>query len=808
MIHMNRRQALASAAGVTALAALPAGCNRRPAAAIGAWGIDLTARDTSVSPGDDFFRYVNGAWLDSQDIPSDRTSWGTFNILIEKAERDVRGVIEGTLSNRGADGSNSQKIADYYSAYLDTDAINTAGLGPARPDLDRIAALQTIEDVVRFAGAPGAPVGAPFGLGVTVDERNPDRYVTTLGHGGLSLPDRDYYLDNSEAMQSTRTAFVAHMGRMLTLANYPDAEGAARAVMALETEIARRHWPIAQRRQRELTYNLRTRDQIRALSRAFPWDAHFEAGEMSGVNDVVVQELSSIGPLAQLWMATPVSTWRAYLTYHYLSNTASVLPSSFDDENFAFYGSTLSGQPAQLDRWRRAVNATNGALGKAVGELYVAQHFPPEAKAQMLDLVENMRRAYGERIDQLTWMSAETKVAAREKLATFNPKIGYPDNPRDYSAFEVRAGDAFGNARRQAAYYWRYDVARLGRPTDKTEWLYMDPQDVNAYYNDTFNEIVFPAAILQPPFFDPNADAAVNYGAIGGVIGHEMGHGFDDQGAKSDAHGVLRDWWNAEDVRRFGELTSALSAQYAQFEALPGLHLNGDLTLGENIGDNGGLQVAHYAYQLSLNGEAAPELDGTTGDQRFFMSWAQAWRMKMRDGRCGSSSFPIRTRRRNSAATAPCATWTLGMLHSMCSRATRSTFPKTNASKSGDAFAARCVPTQARGAHLKAIAAVRSSTQAASQREISRTARRRTNAPTSGDKSVIPAGCVHQRPSSPVQRPPASGTPRGPVGVAEPRELRTRLAQLASSASMPYTSASAARIMVDATVIVRLCAPS
>jgi putative endopeptidase len=338
-----------------------------------------------------------------------------------------------------------------------------------------------------------------------------------------------------------------------------------------------------------------------------------------------------MGPLSQLFLSTPVATWRAYLTYHYLSNNASVLPSAIDNENFDFYGKTLSGQPEQRERWKRAVGATNGALGKAVGELYVARHFPPEAKAQMLELIENLRRAYGERIDQLTWMSAETKVQAREKLRTFDPKIGYPDNPRDYSALEVRAGDAFGNRKRSAVYEWRYDVARLSRPTDKSEWLYMDPQDVNAYYNPVFNEIVFPAAILQPPFFDPNADPAVNYGAIGGVIGHEMGHGFDDQGAKSDAQGVLRDWWTANDVAAFGNLTRALSTQYAQFEALPGLRVNGDLTLGENIGDNGGLQVALYAYQLSLDGQEAPVLDEITGEQRFFMAWAQAWREKARD---------------------------------------------------------------------------------------------------------------------------------------------------------------------------------
>ncbi|HYD73798.1 MAG TPA: M13 family metallopeptidase [Candidatus Binatia bacterium] len=629
-MHMNRRQALASSAGAAALAVLPAACNRaRQGAAIGAWGIDLSARDLSIDPGDDFFSYVNGTWIRDTEIPADRTYYGTFDMLAIKAENDTRAILEETVANPA--GENGRKIADFYSAYLDTDAINAAGLAPIQADLARIAAAQTHEDLVRIIGAPDMPVDSPIGMGVTLDQRNPNRYVVGMSHGGLSLPDREYYISSEQQMRDLRTALEAHIGRMLTHADYPDPAGSARAIVALETQIAQRHWPIEQRRDVEATYNLRTRDQIRALNSRFPWDAYFDASEFGNVNEVVISELSAMGPLSQLFLSTPVATWRAYLTYHYLSNTAAVLPSAIDNENFDFYGKTLSGQPEQRERWKRAVAATNGALGKAVGELYVARHFPPEAKAQMLELIENLRRAYGERIDQLTWMSAETKVQAREKLRTFDPKIGYPDNPRDYSALEVRAGDAFGNRKRSAVYEWRYDVARLSRPTDKSEWLYMDPQEVNAYYNPVFNEIVFPAAILQPPFFDPNADPAVNYGAIGGVIGHEMGHGFDDQGAKSDAQGVLRDWWNANDVAAFENLTRSLSTQYAQFEALPGLRVNGDLTLGENIGDNGGLQVALYAYQLSLDGQEAPVLDDLTGQQRFFMAWAQAWREKARD---------------------------------------------------------------------------------------------------------------------------------------------------------------------------------
>jgi putative endopeptidase len=357
--------------------------------------------------------------------------------------------------------------------------------------------------------------------------------------------------------------------------------------------------------------------------------------ESAGFRDVpefVVSELSAMTPLAELVMATPVNTWKAYLAYHYLRNNAAVLPQAIDDENFDFFGRKLNGQPQQRERWKRAVQSLDGALGEAVGELYVRRHFPPAAKAQMQELVENLRRAYGERIDQLSWMSPETKVVAREKLASFRPKIGYPDRFRDYSALEIRAGDAFGNARRAAVFEYNRNLKRLNDPTDREEWG-MTPQTVNAYYNPVFNEICFPAAILQPPFFDPNADPAVNYGAIGGVIGHEMGHGFDDQGAKSDARGVLRDWWNERDVAAFTALGDKLVGQYNQFEPLPGIKVNGRLTLGENIGDLGGLQVAHRAYQISLNGGTAPKIDDISGDQRFFLGWGQVWKQAIRDQR-------------------------------------------------------------------------------------------------------------------------------------------------------------------------------
>jgi putative endopeptidase len=590
--------------------------------AIGAFGIDMTAIDPNVKPGDDFYQYVNGTWLNANTIPDDRVTWGTNDILVVKAEHDVRAIIEEAALAGGEPGSNRQKIADYYNAYVNRDAIDAQGLAPIQPALAQIAAIRTHEDVVRFVGAPGAGVTFPIVIFIGLDDGNPDRYLAQLTHAGLGLPEREYYRRTDRNFPQLRQQYVEACANMLTLVGQTDTAPKAQAIMALETQIAERHWPVADRRERERTYNLMRRANVRALAPGFPWDAYFEARGLSGQDEVVVGELSAMGPLAELVMATPVETWKSYIAWHYVRTKAPVLPLAIDDANFAFFGRTLFGQPQQRERWQRAIQASNQVLGEAIGELYVQRHFPPEAKAQALELVENMRRAYGERIDQSPWMSDATKVLAREKLATFRPKIGYPDRWKDYSGLEIRAGDAFGNQMRYAIWDWNRDLARLGQPSDREEW-FMTPHAVNAYYNPPFNEIVFPAGYLQPPLFDPNADPAVNYGAIGGVIGHEMGHGFDDQGAKSDARGVLRDWWLPEDVTRFRAVTDRLADQYSQFEPLPGLRLNGRLGLGENIGDCGGLQVALHAYRISLNGEEAPVLEGTTGLQRFFMGRAQ-----------------------------------------------------------------------------------------------------------------------------------------------------------------------------------------
>ncbi len=633
MLSFTRRalgaSSLALAAGcATGTAGSSGGASSGGSAAIGAYGLDLTAGDPGVQPGNDFFRYCNGRWLDTTEIPSDQRSWGTFVILAEKASQDQRVIIEETALAGGAPGSAQQRIAATYNAYLNTDAINARGLAPLQEDLASIAALRTHEDVIRSMARNDIPTNGPIVAFAGLDARNPQRYVVSFTHAGLGLPEREYY--RRADGEANRVAYVAYIEQVLTLAGQSNGAAKARSIMALETQIAELHWPVADRRQRDRTYNLKTRAELRAIAPNFPWDAGLEAAGMGEATEVVVRELSAMAPLAQLFLATPVATWRDYLTYNLISGSADVLPSAIDDANFAFFGRTLNGQPEQQERWKRAVDVIDNTMGEAVGQLYVQRHFPPEAKAQMLELVENLRRAYSQRIDQSPWMTAATKVVAQEKLAAFVPRIGYPDKWRDFTGLDAVADDAYGNFKRANKFNGDWATARLWRPVDRAEWN-MTPQTVNASYNSVLNVITFPAAILQPPFFDPNADAAVNYGAIGGVIGHEMGHGFDDQGAKSDARGVLRDWWSPEDVAAFERVTGALAAQYDGFEALPGLHVNGRLTLGENVGDNGGLQVALRAYELSLNGRQAPVRDNLTGTQRFFLGWAQAWRSKYRD---------------------------------------------------------------------------------------------------------------------------------------------------------------------------------
>ncbi len=606
-----------------------AGAAQTAAPRIGTWGFDIGGMDRTVAPGADFAKYAGGTWQAAARIPDDRTRWGAFDELREQADVHVIAIVAETTARGGAPGTDEQRIADFYASYVDTAAIEAKGLAPVQPLLTEIDGAKDASALALIAARPGSAVPAPLNWGVGPDQKNPDIYVLSLNHGGLGLPNRTFYI-GATAKPEILAAYKTHIAKLLSLAGVADTDAKADAILALETKIAEKHWLPEQLRERDRTYNPMTRAELKAAAPAYPWDAAFEAGLVGSADRVIVRTPDAIGPLAAIWAETPVETLRAYATYHTLRRAADVLPKAFDEEVFAFYGKTLNGQPELRARDKRAIAALNGAMGEAVGKLYAAKYFPAESKAKMLDLVENLRAAYAERIKALSWMSAETKVQALEKLALFKPKIGYPDKWRDYSALTIVKGDAFGNAQRAAEFDARRRAVRLGQKTDRDEWN-MTPQTVNASYNSVFNEITFPAGILQAPFFDPNADPAVNYGGIGAVIGHEMGHGFDDQGAKSDGRGILRDWWSPDDVARFKVLGDSLAEQYSGFEALPGLNVNGRFTLGENIGDNGGLQVAYEAYRISLHGKDAPVLDGFTGDQRFFLGWGQVWRGLVRD---------------------------------------------------------------------------------------------------------------------------------------------------------------------------------
>ena len=603
--------------------------------AFGKWGFDEAAMDKSVKPGDDFFRYVGGTWMKNTPIPADRSSWGSFNILAAKSEEDVKNLVEEIAHKKNPAGSIEQKVADYYNSYLDTAKIDALGMAPFEADLARIANVKTHEEAVALIGEPGFPGNTPVGWFIGLDEKDPDRYAINVGQAGLGMPDRDYYLKPDQKFAETRAAYRAYIEKMLTMAKYANAGAAADAIMATETKIAELSWPIEKLRDRDANYNAKNRAELKAFAPDFPWDVALAAGGLQAQDHFIVGSPGAVVALAKLYRDTPVETWRAYLTFHYINAQADIMPTAFDDASFAFNGTTLTGQPQKRERWKRATIALSGQpglapMGEAVGQIYVKRHFTPQAKAEMKKIVDNLLASYRERIQTLEWMSPETRQIAMRKAQTVRVKIGYPDRWRDYANLEVKAGDAYGNRKRTGVWDYNRQIARINQKTDKDEWG-MAPQTVNAYYNPVWNEIVFPAAILQAPFFDPSADPAINYGAIGGVIGHEMGHGYDDQGAKSDENGVLRSWWKKEDEDRFAVKVKALAAQYTAFEPLPGLKVNGDFTSGENIGDLGGLTVGLHAYKLSLKGKTAPTLDGFTPEQRVFLGWCQVWRSNIRE---------------------------------------------------------------------------------------------------------------------------------------------------------------------------------
>ena len=589
----------------------------------GSFGLDLTSQDRTVRPGDDFYSHANGHWMQTHDIPADRTRWGTLDQLSDSAEKRVRDLVQ-KLPEHAPPGSVEQKVGDDYRAFLNVDAIQTAGLKPEIPAIQAITFAQTYADIASVMGRPDLQAKSPMHLTIDTDAKNPDRYLVTVRQGGLGLPDRDFYLNPDAKFQQIRTQYQAHLEKMLSLAGVQDPAIKAQQILDLETRMAAAHWPRAKLRERDLTYNLRSLEDLRKLAPDFPWQEMLSAAGLGDRKELNIAQPDAVEKLGAIFTSVPVEVWRNYLEAHFLDEFAAVLPQEFDAESFDFFGRKLNGQAQQRERWKRAVAEVNEGLGEAVGQLYVREYFPPAAKAQVLELVNNLRQAYAAHLETVSWMTPATRKTAQEKLARFRTKIGYPDRWRDYSAVEIRPGEAFGNRIRAAVFAWNRQVKRIDQPTDRDEWN-MSPQTVNAYYNSTFNEIVFPAAILQPPFFDPKADSAVNYGAIGGVIGHEMGHGFDDQGAKADPKGVLRTWWLPEDTAAFKQLGDKLAVQYDAYEIEGGQHVNGRLTLGENIGDLSGLSIAYDAYQRSLKGRKAPILAHLTGDQRFFLAWAQGW---------------------------------------------------------------------------------------------------------------------------------------------------------------------------------------
>jgi putative endopeptidase len=602
-------------------------------------GIDLAELDAAIRPQDDLFRHVNGKWIERTEIPADKARYGSFAVLAENAEEAVRDIITGTdapaAGLMGADASESDKVAALYASFMDVDRVDALGATPIASDLQRALAVASVPEFVTLvAELERHGLGGFFGMFVDNDPGDPERYIVFVMQGGIGLPDESYYREDQ--FEAVREQYRAHIARMLQLAGAGDADEADRlAGLAydLERRIAASHWDKVASRDIQKLYNLRTLAGLQEVTPQLDWRAYLDAMGIpeSALAEVVVAQPEALAGLAALLVPEELDAWRAWLVWSIVRGSAALLSQELSRANFDFYGTALTGATEQRERWRRGVSFVEGAMGEAVGRLYVERHFDEEAKAAMDGLVEHLIEAYRESIDQLDWMSPETKVRALQKLGSFTPKIGYPVKWRDYSAIDVDAGDLLGNSRRVAEYEFARELGKLGRPIDRDEW-FMTPQTVNAYYNPGFNEIVFPAAILQPPFFDKHADAAANFGAIGAVIGHEIGHGFDDQGSRYDGDGKLSDWWTEQDRAAFETRTRALIDQYNALspEGADGQTVSGELTIGENIGDLGGVAIAWKAYVRSLAGAPSPVIEGLSGAERFFLSWAQAWQQKSR----------------------------------------------------------------------------------------------------------------------------------------------------------------------------------
>jgi putative endopeptidase len=633
--------------GVGVLALM--GCASAPAMTLRS-GVDLNYVDHSVRPQDDLYRYLNGKWLDSFQLPPDKASYGSFTYVDDATQEQLRGIVDGlvqgqaqatqtqthTQTGAGAAAGNAdaevRKIADLYQSFMDEARLEALGLKPLRAEfaaIDAIADKSGIPALIAHLNRIGA--GAPFDLYVNQDAKNSLQYAVIFHQSGLGLPDRDYYLKDDAKLKDARSKYLTHMAKMLGMAGDAEAETHAAAILNLETELAQLQWTRVDNRDPVKTYNKTAIADLSKLMPGYDWRRYVRGTDIDGkVDSVIVSQPSYFTGLDKLMTATPLPVWKAYFKWHVLAAAAPYLSKPFVDERFAFRGTVLSGIPQNRARWKRGIALIDEAMGEALGKLYVAKYFPPENKARMEALVRNLLDAYRRDIDTLDWMSPGTKKGAQEKLAKLVMKIGYPNTWRDYAALQISRDDLWGNVMRANEFEYRRNLDKLGKPVDRNEWQ-MTPQTVNAYYNPPMNEIVFPAAILQPPFFDVRADDAVNYGGIGGVIGHEISHGFDDNGSQYDADGNLRDWFTPEDHEKFKAKTRALVAQYEAYEPVPGFHINGELTLGENIADNSGLAITYKAYHLSLSGRAAPVIEGFTGDERLYLGWVQVWRGKVRE---------------------------------------------------------------------------------------------------------------------------------------------------------------------------------
>ncbi len=617
-----------STAVIAADASAPVSADLTKAPRMGSWGFDAAGQDMKVKPGDDFFRYANGTYVDNLVIPPDRTNWGSFIQLRELSDARSRAVIENAAKATNPKGE-AQQIGGLYNSFMDEARLETLGAKPLARDLAAVKAAKTHDALAAVQGGTQGQFGlGVFGVYIGPEAADPTKYAVYLGQSGLGLPDRDYYL--TDQFKDKKAAYRAYIAKTLTLAGWANPEASADAIVAFETRIAEVSWTKVEQRDPVASVNPMTVAELQKLAPDFNWARYLKGAGLGAEKTVIVGEKSAFPKIAAIYKATPVATLQAWEAFHIADQASPYLSKAFVDANFDFHGKTLSGQPEQRARWKRGVAVTGDTLGEAVGKLYVEAYFPPESKAKMEALMNNLLVAMKARIEKLTWMSPETKEKALAKAASFTVKIGYPDEWRDYSKLKIKSDDLYGNIERSGAFEWAYQVERLHKPVDRKEWG-MFPQTVNAYYNPQLNEIVFPAAILQPPFFDPEADPAVNYGAIGAVIGHEISHGFDDQGSQFAADGSLTNWWQPVDREKFVAQTKALGALYSSFEPLPGARVNGDLTMGENIGDLGGILIAYDAYHASLGGKPAPVIDGLTGDQRFFLGFGQIWRSKMRD---------------------------------------------------------------------------------------------------------------------------------------------------------------------------------